>query len=179
MSNPSLIPARFSEKKEHASESTSAPLADSKRDKPSNSPHPTDFNSSPSSTQTSSSRPQTANNMGIQSQIQARGAGSARNRPFVVALTVAVVLYFAFTVTTRVFDFRGFTSTACHHQTSNDAAQAVGEKTRKLVPLEAHVMSKCPDTRVCIPISTSSRKLTPLPGLPPRTRHPCHGARQL
>ncbi|KFY81788.1 hypothetical protein V500_11094 [Pseudogymnoascus sp. VKM F-4518 (FW-2643)] len=150
MSNPSLIPARFSEKKEHASESTSAPLADSKRDKPSNSPHPTDFNSSPSSTQTSSSRPQRANNMGSQSQIQARGAGSARNRPFVVALTVAVVLYFAFTVTTRVFDFSGFTSTACHHQTSNDAARAVGEKTGKLVPLEAHVMSKCPDTRACL-----------------------------
>ncbi|KFY59283.1 hypothetical protein V496_05733 [Pseudogymnoascus sp. VKM F-4515 (FW-2607)] len=150
MSTSSIIPARFSEKKEYASESTSAPLADSKRDQPSDSPHPTDSNSSPSSAQTSSSRLPTANNMGIQSQIQTRGAGSARGRPFAVALMVAVVLYFAFTTTTTVFDFSGFTSTACHHQTSNNAAPAVVERAGKLVPLEAHVMSKCPDTRACL-----------------------------
>ncbi|KFY32232.1 hypothetical protein V493_00402 [Pseudogymnoascus sp. VKM F-4281 (FW-2241)] len=150
MSNSSIIPTRFSEKKEHASESTSAPLTDSKRDQPSNSPHPTDSNSSPSSTQTFTPRLQAANNMGIQSQILARGAGSARNRPFVVAVTVAVALYFAFTVTTSVFDFRGFTTTACHHQNSNDAPRAVIETPGKLVPLEAHVMSKCPDTKACL-----------------------------
>ncbi|OBT52561.1 hypothetical protein VE04_06135 [Pseudogymnoascus sp. 24MN13] len=132
MSNPSIMPPGFSEKKEHASESTSAPLADSKRDQPFNSPHQTDSNSAPSSTQTSSSRLQTANNMGVQSQIQARGAGSPGAGR------------------SRVFDFRGFTSTACHHQTSSDAAPAVVEKVGKLVPLEAHVMSKCPDTRACL-----------------------------
>ncbi|KFY28876.1 hypothetical protein V491_00255 [Pseudogymnoascus sp. VKM F-3775] len=150
MSDPSIISARFSEKKEHTSENTSAPLADSKRGQPANSPHPTDSNSSWSLTQTSSSQSQIADNMGIQSQIQARGTGSSRNRPFAVALTVAVVLYFAFTMTTRLFDFRGFTSTACHHQRSNDASPAVVEKAGNLVPLEAHVMSKCPDTRACL-----------------------------
>ncbi|KFY32916.1 hypothetical protein V495_08614 [Pseudogymnoascus sp. VKM F-4514 (FW-929)] len=148
MSNPAIIPALVSEKKELASESTSAPLADSKRDQ--HSPLPIYSNSSPSSTQTSSTQPQRANNMGVQSQIQARGAGAARNRPFAVALTVAVALYFAFTVTTRLFDFSSFTSTSCHRQRGNDGAGAIVEKVGKLVPLEAHVMSKCPDTRACL-----------------------------
>lgn len=159
MSKPAITPPCFSEKKEYASEAASAPLADTKRNQPSTSPHSTEFNSSPSATQASPPQPQTASNMGVQSQIQARGAGSSRNGAFTIALTVAVALYFAFTVTTRVFDFRSFTSTENCHQPSHASAPAVAGQVGKLVPLEAHIMSKCPDTKVYIPTYLPPHKL--------------------
>ena len=60
--------------------------------------------------------------------------------------------------------------------------EAVGAK--RLVPLEAHVMSKCPDTKVChlsrLPFPSSNmQQLMGYVGLPQRAGPPRHGAYEL
>lgn len=96
--------------------------------------------------------------MGAQSAAAAaatRGGAAARNRPFAIALTVAVALYFVFTAT-RMFDLSSFT-TANQRQPCHDGASAATvQNPGRLVPLEAHVMSKCPDTKVCTEFTSRS-----------------------
>ncbi|CZT45450.1 uncharacterized protein RSE6_05761 [Rhynchosporium secalis] len=79
-----------------------------------------------------------------------------RNRPFVAAFAAVGLCYFLWKTVSdpQVFRF------PCHGQTGpqvsmvdsvaaiSDNAKDLGEK--KLVPLEAHIMSKCPDARDCL-----------------------------
>lgn len=71
-------------------------------------------------------------------------------------------------------------------EAKSEASKAVSVSTggRRKVPLEAHIISKCPDTRVCIRPLCPSRhrfaelqmRLTQTTGCLPRTAPPCYAA---
>lgn len=68
-----------------------------------------------------------------------------RTRILVIALALISVVYFSF------HNGSGLLS-GCYHGLSDTKLATAGAATTKpgyLVPLEAHIISKCPDTRVC------------------------------
>jgi hypothetical protein len=72
-----------------------------------------------------------------------RSTLAGRKRPFVIGLATVALLYFLWTSTIAGIPFaarHGFKS--CH---SNGHAES-----KTPVPLEAHIMSKCPDAQDCL-----------------------------
>lgn len=71
---------------------------------------------------------------------------SRRNRPLAIAFGLVAVCYFAWSTV-----FKGYTfHMPCHNQgtTLFSPVQILDDKP--LVPLEAHIMSKCPDAKDCL-----------------------------
>ncbi len=71
-----------------------------------------------------------------------------RNRPFAVAFAAVALCYVLWTAVSRPHLFQHF----CHGQASGSKSPMSllpqAQDDRPLVPLEAHIMSKCPDARV-------------------------------
>lgn len=85
--------------------------------------------------------------------IRSRSRSLRRNRPLVSVTAIAILLFLVYT-------FHPFGSYSSSWTPSNAAKNAVGKDggssstsfstTKDLVPLEAHIMSKCPDAKDCL-----------------------------
>ncbi|KAH7355050.1 hypothetical protein BKA65DRAFT_381892, partial [Rhexocercosporidium sp. MPI-PUGE-AT-0058] len=72
-----------------------------------------------------------------------------RHRPFAIAFAAVGLCYFLWTTVSNPQIFRH----NCHEHIAGAAISSSGVKVldeKKLVPLEAHIMSKCPDARDCL-----------------------------
>ncbi|KAE8447682.1 hypothetical protein EG329_010488 [Mollisiaceae sp. DMI_Dod_QoI] len=69
-----------------------------------------------------------------------------RNRPLAIAFGAVALCYLLWTTVFRSYTFH----LPCHHQDAklNTPAEVLDDK--HLVPLEAHIMSKCPDAKDCL-----------------------------
>ncbi|KAI1142935.1 hypothetical protein F5Y05DRAFT_136519 [Hypoxylon sp. FL0543] len=85
----------------------------------------------------------------VEDKRQMRNRARRRHRPFLIATLIAIVLYGLYSLSdvsaySVLFVPESFQSNL--PSTTNKPILAAGE----LVPLEAHIMSKCPDARDCL-----------------------------
>lgn len=67
-----------------------------------------------------------------------------RNRPFAIAFGVVALCYLLWSAAFRSHTFH----LPCHGQNSKLNTPVQSSAVNSLVPLEAHIMSKCPDAKV-------------------------------
>lgn len=73
---------------------------------------------------------------------------TSRRRPFALAFAAVALCYFVFTAVTRPELFRHCGGLSRELSISPAEVWVQTEDERPLVPLEAHIMSKCPDAQV-------------------------------